>query len=162
MIATICIVLHTVHYVYACTGIDGAHMKTVNLGPNEKLRDMTFILLTGKLVGNNEVVLAWILAYTENSIDIKYMLTTMADNGIIIDRKEVTMVSDRGSALIKSYEDFFKAASHKYCDLHITRAFPPTWSSHTLYWSARNAPTKHSLRMQWQGCWSRAQRCMPT
>ena len=124
-------------------------MKTVRLGPDEKLRDMTFILLTGKLVGNNEVLLAWLLAYSENSADIVHLLRTMAANDIIIDRKEVTMVSDRGSALIKSYEDFFTKASHKYCDLHITRPMPPAWGSHTYYWMARNAPTKleHDVAM---------------
>ena len=124
-------------------------MKTVRLGPDEKLRDMTFILLTGKLVGNNEVLLAWILSYSENSTDIVYLLTTMAAHGITIDYPRVTMVSDRGNALIKSYEDFFEQASHKYCDIHIIRPMPSSWGSPKYYWWARNATTtqEHEVAM---------------
>jgi hypothetical protein len=63
--------------------------------------------LSGRLPGNKLITYALVLSYSECSEDMLWMLNNMQELGIDLDKSNYTLLSDRGTAIIKTVSDFF-------------------------------------------------------
>ena len=131
-------------YAYDIYGyIDAAHMKPVLLHLEWKLKPMVVIAFTGRLVGGHSMLFAWALSYSEKEEDITAMVKLMKGEQIQIDRKEATITSDRGGAILASYESEFILTMQLFCAKHLERNLKPYGQSLVGdFWRARDAPTK--------------------
>jgi hypothetical protein len=64
-----------------------------------------------------------------------------------IDKKDVTIISDRGTAITAAIKEDFKKAHIRYCPKHIERnlikdGYRKTSCYISLYWKATNAKTE--------------------
>ena len=60
-------------------------MKPVLLAKTIKLKGTVITLISGKLVGGNQVLLAWSVSYTEKSEDIPELVKSMKAEHIAIE-----------------------------------------------------------------------------
>ena len=107
---------------YKFIGIDGGHGKEVIVGTDEEvLRTVHIISLTTRSPNNKMSLLAFVICYSENSADIKALIDFSASHGIIFNRPDLTLFSDRGTALL-AVAELALALTFKYlCCKHLER-----------------------------------------
>ena len=100
------------------------------------------IAITCKTFNKNNHVLVYGVGDSENSILISACIALAKEAGLDMNSKDVVIMSDRGSAIIKSVSNATPLANHLYCAVHLKRNLEemkiPTFFMH-LFWNARNA-----------------------
>ena len=149
------VILHYVQdfipFLYPVLGIDAGAMKipkiySKKIAMTDKqycTEDMVVTVLAGRIPGNQILILGFVLGYTECSDDIIFLFELARANGISFDRHGWTILSDRGSALIKAHSHIFTNSLQQFCAKHLSRnLIARGWKRHlNLFWSARNAVT---------------------
>lgn len=124
---------------YNVVGIDAAHMKptllnklTVNDRVKLGLEDMDgsygvmlqksmLTFLTGRTLNNEMIVYGYMLGYSENADNLNYFFKFLIDNGLNVNRVDMTIMSDRALAYTTPIQEYFPNALHLLCPLHIKR-----------------------------------------
>jgi hypothetical protein len=110
----------------------------------ERMDKMAVIVISGRSPNNQIVIYAVAIGSKENNELVAYLLTFCERHGLNLNQAHITILSDRGSALISCIDKFAPLAFHLFCALHLEGNLR---SAHvlqdlSLYWQARNARTK--------------------
>jgi hypothetical protein len=126
-------------------GLDAGAMKPIILDHKNStlLEKMYVTAFSGRLAGNKLITYALVLSYSECSEDIQWMLNSMKELGINLDKPNYTLLSDRGTAIIKAVSNSFTFAYSHYCSKHLERNLKAKgFGSHlALFWEAACATT---------------------
>ena len=152
-------------------GLDSAHLPVVKLkGLTEQLlekierKDLIgkegFILkkasltfLTGRTVNNEMIVLGYMIHPVECADDIEYFLQFMLDNGLNINQKKMTVLTDRGKSFPGPITKVLPLSLHCLCAVHLKRNLTKTVPGLTpgeisQYWKIRGATTLHEYKKE--------------
>ena len=102
------------------------------------------IAITCKTYNKNNHLLCYGISDTENSDVISATVTLAEEAGLNLNRADVVIMSDRGSAIIKSVSQKTPLAHHLHCAVHISRNLEDRKVEKKflhLFWTARNART---------------------
>ncbi len=66
-------------------------------------------------------ILGFTICYSENSGDIGDLLNMLLEAGINLNEKDITIMSDRGKAIVKAVRDILPHALHTHCPVHLIR-----------------------------------------
>ena len=127
--------------------IDCAHMKANDSNIDFKNDGYEFVLpvliaITCKTFNKNNHVLVYGVGDSENSVLISASIALAKEAGLDMNSKDVVIMSDRGSAIIKSVSNTTPLAIHVYCAVHLKRNLEEMKISigfMYLFWNARNA-----------------------
>lgn len=89
------------------------------------------------------MILIFMISYAESKVDLDAMFDFADACGLQFDKPEITLISDRGSAIISSVSERYKHLKHHHCAKHIERNLKQRgWNRFIgLFWNARNACT---------------------
>lgn len=95
------------------------------------------------MAGNKNAILVFMISYAESKADLDAMFDFAEESGLLIDIPGMTLISDRGSAIISSVSERFIQLKHHFCAKHIERNLKQRgWNKFIgLFWNARNACT---------------------
>ena len=141
---------HILDFVMPIFGLDCGAMTPVRLGMNNNnetilLRKSVVCLLTGRLPGNQIVILGFAVGHTESNETIELLLRLFPLHNIDIDRNYFTLFSDRGRAIISSFNNIFKNMKQLYCPKHIEGNMKQRKLPVNMFWKAREAKTKEEF-----------------
>ena len=134
-------------YAYPVIGIDGAHMKDVQIKkriPRVLLEKMHVTVISSRMPGNTTIILAFMLSHSECEADITELLRVMKEKGVDLNREDLVIISDRGNAIHAAVTNQLTKAYQHYCPIHIERNLKHHGYTKLLkwFWMARNAATK--------------------
>ena len=140
-------------YMYNLLGLDGAHFKDIVIQqrgatdeqPRKLLKKNTLSVISSRAPNMSILILGFIVSFSENSADIDVLLRLFAKNGLILDDSRYVLLTDRGSALIKTAESYLSKAFHFLCGKHLSenvKAHGGGVGSVSSFWKARNATTQ--------------------
>ena len=134
-------------YAYPVVGIDGAHMKDVEISkriPRVLLEKMHVTVVSTRMPGNTLLILGFMLSHSECEADITELLRVLKEKGVDLDREDLVIISDRGNAIFAAVTNQFTKAYQHFCPIHIERNLMHHGYGKLLmwFWKARNATTK--------------------
>jgi hypothetical protein len=137
------------NYMYPVIGVDGAAMKPVSLGRGRYLGKSVVSVISSRLPGNHIIVLAFCISESENSDDLQWLFRLLSSNGIELDRSDMTIISDRGTAIVKAINDNFTNAIQHHCAKHLERNLKAHGFTKFLglFWKCRNAHASYGNRL---------------
>jgi len=109
--------------------VDAAHIKANNIivksddEEQHASKPTTGVVLAicGKGAANESVLLGFCIGQSESKELILLFLAFLADNGIVIDQPQYTVLGDRGSAIVAALGDALITALFMYCEQHLKR-----------------------------------------
>jgi hypothetical protein len=108
------------NYLFPVVGLDAAHMKDIIIYHNSKTHPRTLLekmfvsVLSGRVVGNHTIILAFMLSYSESAENMNAFLDFVEECGIKMDKPGYTLISDRGSAILSSVTGRFHSMKHHF------------------------------------------------
>ena len=88
---------------------------------NRMMIPFTVVMLCGLGPNQTRFIYGFGMFSSENSLDMTWMLKQFKSWGLELDTPETIVLSDRGAAVIKTYQDSFTQAIHLFCAAHLVR-----------------------------------------
>ena len=109
-------------YCMQVIGIDGCHTKPIQVSKQPKtfLQKMILTAITGRTANNENILYGFCLGYSEKAEDIGLLIELMRRNNVDLNQRRITVLSDRGTAILKAIRDYLPNALQMCCMKHIS------------------------------------------
>lgn len=106
--------------------IDSCHMNEVmmtskHVKNRKKMEETKFIALVTKSSNNHNIVLAFSLCLNEKAEEFNKLLQFCVENGVMLNKSEQAIISDRAEAIRAAISKSLPKAYHICCPLHLER-----------------------------------------
>ena len=89
--------------------------------------DLTLLAITSKTFNKNYHVLLFGLGESEDSDFVSSAFALAEEQGLRLNDNKIVVMSDRGTALIKSIHECLPLANHMFCGVHLLRNIKDKW-----------------------------------
>jgi hypothetical protein len=153
---------------YRAVGLDSAHMDAVMLegvtkaqintacgtegferAGRQVMQQLTLSVVAGRTLNNEMIVFGYCLGYSECMGDLKAFLSFLLAEGLDLNADDMTILTDRGTALIPAVTEILPKTYHLFCPKHLERNLQAKKVSEVVrakYWQARSAVTETQYR----------------
>lgn len=161
--------IQAIENCFPIVGIDTAHMALVVLNGVSSLQlelagdepvagrhvqeKLYVSLVSGRTLDNKMILYGYCLGYSENIEDLSYFFDFLQEHGLPLNRPEMTILTDRGGAILNTVKVAFPLALHHLCPLHLKRnvqAKKATPEIITHFWRIACATTQASCERKMQ------------
>jgi hypothetical protein len=111
----------------------------------QQLHKLHVTVVSGRTLNNEHQIYGYCLHYSECKDDLLYFLNFLKQHGLDLNKADMTIITDRGTAIAPAVAEAMPLAYHHFCPKHLERNIRVITNDEPiigLYWKARGAVTQ--------------------